>query len=106
MSEHKKAREAQYRIDHREELSAKKKVYYQKKKEHIQEYQKQYRLENAEMISLRAQEYYVVNGDAMNARVKANRRPGILHRALMKEFKKKYSPWNEGQQRGIHQIDF
>ena len=106
MSEHKKAREAQYRIDHKEELGEKKKIYYQKNKERISEYQRQYRLDNAEIISLRAQRLYEKNGDAMNARTKASRRPGILHRALMKEFKKKYSPWNEGQQRGIHQIVF
>ena len=106
MSERKKERERQYRIDHKEELATKRKLYYQSKQDHIREYQHQYRLEHFEKISLRAQEYYEKNGDAMNARAKARRQPGVMHRALMKEFKSKYFPWHEGQVKGIYQVYF
>ena len=105
MNEHTKAKQRQYRIDHKEELAAKKKIYYQSKREHIREYQIQYRLEHFEKISIKAQEYYEKNGDAMNARAKARRQPGVLHRALMKEFKSKYCPWNEGHVVGYYQVD-
>ena len=106
MSERKKERERQYRIDHKEELATKRKLYYQKKKEHIIEYQKQYRDGHQEKISQRAQEYYQNHREVMDARTRSRTRPGVLHRALLKEFKSKYCPWNEGHVVGYYQVDF
>ena len=106
MSERKKERERQYRIDHKEELAAKKKIYYELKKRQILEYQKQYRDGHQEMISRRAQEFYQNHREAMDARTRARTRPGVLHRALLKEFKSNYCPWNEGHVVGIYQVDF
>ena len=106
MSERKKERERQYRIDHKEELAAKKRIYYERKKSHILEYQKQYRDEHQEIISRRAQAYYQNHREAMDARTRARTRPGVLHRALLKEFKSKYCPWDEGHVVGVYQVDF
>ena len=106
MSERKKERERQYRIDHKEELAAKKRIYYERKKSHILEYQKQYREEHHEIISRRAQEYYQNHREAMDARTRARTRPGVLHRALLREFKSKYCPWDEGHVVGVYQVDF
>ena len=106
MNEHTKAKQRQYRIDHKEELAAKKKIYYDRKKDHILEYQKQYRDEHQAMISQRAQEFYQTHREVMDARTRARTRPGVLHRALLKEFKSKYCPWDEGLVVGVYQVDF
>jgi len=95
MNEHTKAKQRQYRIDHKDELAAKKKIYYEKKRDHIVEYQRQYRDEHKDMISLRAQEYYQTHREVMDARTKARTQPKVLHRRMIKEFKSKHLPWNE-----------
>ena len=76
MNEHTKAKQRQYRIDHKEELAAKKRIYYERKKSHILEYQAQYRNEHQEIISRRAQEYYQNHRESMDARTRARTRPG------------------------------
>ena len=107
MNEHTRAMQKQYRIDHKEQTAAKKRLYYLKNKEHIREYQ------NARMAATDPAEkkdqdrkYYLEHKDAVNARARAMRRPRILHKEMLKEFRSKYAPWNEGQQPGIYQTDF
>jgi hypothetical protein len=107
MNEHTRAMQKQYRIDHKEDIAEKKRAYYLKNKEHIREYQ------NARMAASDATEkkekdraYYLEHKDATNARARAKRLPGLLHRSMLKEFRSKYAPWNEGNQPGIYQIDF
>ncbi len=107
MNEHTRAMQKQYRIDHKEELKEKKRVYYLKNKEKIKEYEAGKRqIADADERSLKAQTYYEQHADAINAKAREKRRPGILHRAMLKEFRSKYWPWNEGIKQGIYQIDF
>ena len=106
MSDRKKAREIQYRIDHKEELAAKRKIYDERKKCQILEYQKQYRDGHQEKISQRAQEYYQNHREVIDARTRSRTRPGVFHRALLEEFKSKHCPWNEGHVAGVYQVDF
>ena len=108
MNERTRINQKQYRIDHKEELAAKKKLYYQRKKDHILEYQKQYRDEHRDDARRQeiAQEYYQNHKEAMDARTKARNQPKVLHRTMIKELKDKYCPWNEGHVVGVYQVDF
>ena len=108
MNERTRLKQKQYWIDHKEELATKKKLYYQRKKEHILEYQKQYRDEHRDDAQRQeiAQEYYQNHKEAMDARTKARYRPKVLHRLMIKEFKSKYWPWNEDHAVGVYQVDF
>ncbi len=106
MNDRTKAMQKQYRIDHQEDIKANKKLYYLTNKVHIIEYQEKYRISRQERVYEYNQEYYAENHEAMNARARAKRLPGILHRRMIKEFKSKYSPWNEGHVKGVYQVDF
>ena len=105
-------KQRQYRIDHKEELAAKKKVYYLANKERISEYARKWRGlvdldEKKETDGL----YYLTNKDRINARARERRaiarmQPERLHKDMLKEFKSLYSPWFEGHVRGVYQVDF
>ena len=104
MNERTRLKQKQYRIDHKEEIAAKKKLYYLENKEHILEYQNARRANDADKKE-RDKQYYLEHRETINARLRARRLPGILHRAMLKEFRSKYAPWNEGVQPGIYRID-
>ena len=106
MNERTRLKQRQYRIDHKEELAAKKKIYYLENKEHIREYQRTWNAANVDVKKNRSDEYYLENTELVNARARAMRRPRILHKEMLKEFRSKFAPWNEGQQPGIYQTDF
>jgi len=110
MNEHTKTKQRQYRLDHKEELAAKKKLYYLANKEHICEYQLAWgaKRTTAEVADKKERDmkHYTEHKETINARLRAKRLPRILHRAMLKEFRSKYAPWNEGVQPGIYQIDF
>ena len=110
MNEHKRAVQKQYRIDHKEEISAKKKLYYLAHKDHIREYQLACKAKRTtDEIALgkeKGMTYYMEHKQIINERLRVRRLPGILHRAMLKEFRSKYAPWNEGVQPGIYQHDF
>ena len=95
----------QYRLDHKEELAEKKRAYYQQNKEKIRDYQHKYRSDHQEACNRTNLDYDHKNSESINARLRANRKPISLHRELLKEFRSKHSPWNEGHVRGVFQID-
>ena len=105
MNEHTKAMQKQYRLDHKEDLAEKKRAYYQHNKEKIRTYQHKYRSDHQEECNRTNLDYYHKNSEAINARLRSTRKPVTLHRELLKEFRSKYSPWNEGHVRGVFQID-
>ena len=106
MNERTRIKQKQYRIDHKEEIAAKKKIYYLENKERIMEYQRTWNVVNAEYKKNRSDEYYLEHKELVNVRARAKRRPRILHKEMLKECRSKYAPWNEGQQPGIYQTDF
>ena len=106
MNEHTKAMQKQYRLDHKEELAEKKRAYYQQNKGKIRVYQHKYRSDHHEECNQANLDYYHKNSESINARLRAKRKPITLHKEMLKEFRSKYAPWNEGQQQGIYQTDF
>jgi hypothetical protein len=112
MNERTRLKQKQYRIDHKEELAAKKKIYYLENKERIYEYARM-RWATVDLEEKKEQDrlYYLANKDRINERlrdrrVRARMQPERLHRDMLKEFKSKYSPWFEGHVKGVYQIDF
>ena len=58
----------------------------------------------------KARLYYLDTQEAINARsderaARERAQPARLHKAMLKDFKSKYSPWFEGHVRGVYQID-
>ena len=115
MNERTRLLQKQYRIDHKEELAAKKKIYYLANKERILEYGRIRGTTHVEDKKEKAHEYYLKNYEIINARsteraraVREIAQPARFryHKAMLKEFKSKYSPWFEGHDKGVYQIDF
>jgi hypothetical protein len=115
MNERTRIKQKQYRIDHKEELAAKKKIYYLENKERILEYGRIRGTTHVEEKKEKAHEYYLKNYETMNARsterareraARARMQPERLRKDMLKEFKSKYSPWFEGHVKGVYQIDF
>ena len=112
MNERTRLKQQQYRIDHREELAAKKKVDYLANKERIDEYARK-RLGRVDPDEKKKTDrlFYHANKDRINARLRERRaiaimQPERLHKDMLKEFKSLYSPWVEGHVRGVYLIVF
>ena len=56
MNERTRLKQRKYRIDHKEELAAKKKIYYLENKEHIREYQRTWNAANVDVKKNRSDE--------------------------------------------------
>jgi hypothetical protein len=111
MNERTRIKQKQYRLDHKEEIAAKKKIYYLENKERILEYGRIRGTTHVEEKKEKAREYYLKNYEIVNARSRERAarervQPARLHKAMLKEFKSKYSPWYEGHVKGVYQIDF
>jgi len=106
MTERKKAMEKLYQIKHKQELAAKRRIYCQANKDRIYAYQCEWRAANADACKEKAKEYYFQHKESMDARARARALPLQLHRAMLKEFKSKHCPWNEGHVAGVYQVDF
>jgi len=112
MNERTRLKQKQYRIDHKEELAAKKKIYYLANKERIYEYRRtRWDLVDVDEKKETDRLYYLANKDRINTRLRDRRatarmQPERLHKDMLKEFKSKYSPWFEGHVKGVYQFDF
>ena len=93
MNERTRLKQRQYRIDHKEELAAKRKVYYLANKERIYEYaRKRWDLVDLDEKKKTNRLYYLAKKDRINARLRERRaiarmQPERLHKDLLKELK-------------------
>ena len=112
MNERTRLKQKQYRIDHKEEIAAKKKIYDLENKERIYEYTRM-RWANIDVEEKKERDrlHYLANKETINARLRERRsreimQPARLQKDMLMEFKSMYYPWFEGHVKGVYQIDF
>ena len=112
MNERTRLKQKQYRIDHKEEIAEKKRAYYLKNRERILEYGRIRGTTHVDDKKEKAHDYYLKNKEIIDARTRERaartrerEQPARLHKAMLKEFKSKYSPWFEGHVKEFYQID-
>ena len=108
MNERTRIKQKQYRIDHKEELAAKKKIYYLENKERIYEYARtRWDIVDVDEKKEKDRLYYLADKDRSNTRLRDRRararmQPERLHKDMLKEFKSMYAPWFEGHVKGVY----